>query len=243
MMKQPKSATSHKLSSLCRWIILLGCIKVALLVGLVFVPDGDDFSAETQNVQQGMGLVAVAASPFATNPAPAPLPAGAGTQGTALPVPPVKPSTSPFAQPQPEYTRPDEAVPPVAPPPAVSPLIPKDSAQRKQDELNRREQELLALQQQMQSRLDELKKIEGNVQTMIKEADNSQDARLRHLIDVYSNMKARQAAQVLTTLDERIAVRILGGMRGRQAGEILTFMDAGKAAKLSEALTRTQMPQ
>ena len=63
-----------------------------------------------------------------------------------------------------------------------------------------------------------------------------------HLIDVYSNMKAKQAASVLETLDERIAVKILAGMRGRQAGEILTYVNPQKAARLSESLTKMQMP-
>jgi flagellar motility protein MotE (MotC chaperone) len=50
------------------------------------------------------------------------------------------------------------------------------------------------------------------------------------------------AAQLLSTLDEKIAVKILAGMRGRQAGEILSFVPAEKAAKLSEALTKLQVP-
>ena len=55
-------------------------------------------------------------------------------------------------------------------------------------------------------------------------------------------MKAKQAGQVLETLDERTAVRILAGMRGRQAGEILNNITPEKAARLSEMLTRMQLP-
>ena len=57
-----------------------------------------------------------------------------------------------------------------------------------------------------------------------------------------SNMKARQAAEMLQTLDQRIAVRILAGMRGRQAGEILNFVRPEIAANLTAALTRMQLP-
>ncbi len=67
------------------------------------------------------------------------------------------------------------------------------------------------------------------------------DEKLRHLVDVYSNMKPKQAAEVLATLDERIAVKILAGMRGKQAGEVLSYMQAAPAAKLSELLSRTQI--
>lgn len=272
MTKQPQFVSKLRLSRLCRWILVLGTVKLCLLASLVLMPSEPESGA--------FGLMgntaARAASPFSTEPA-APAgqaPAQANTTGmrgalpsgltgatgatgangesgmtasTSVPVPPApriaSGQASPFAQNLPEYTRPDEAVPPAPPSPTITPMVPRDSAARKQEELNRREQELLALQQQMQSRLDELKKIEGNVQTMLKQADTSQDDKLRHLVDVYSNMKARQAAEVLTNLDERIAVKILTGMRGRQAGEILTYMNAEKAAKLSEALTRTQLPR
>ena len=121
--------------------------------------------------------------------------------------------------------------------------MPRDSAAGVQGELNRRERDMLALRQQMDSRLDELKKIEGNVQTMLQQADTTKNEKMRHLVDVISNMKAKAAAEVLTTMEERIAVSILTGMRGRQAGEILTYMRPDKAAKLSEALSRTQLPR
>jgi len=53
-------------------------------------------------------------------------------------------------------------------------------------------------------------------------------------------MKSKQAASVLETLDEHIAVKILAGMKGRQAGEILSFVSPKKAAKISEDLTKIQ---
>ena len=55
-------------------------------------------------------------------------------------------------------------------------------------------------------------------------------------------MNAKQAAKVLETLDNNIAVRILAGMRGRQAGEVLNNMEAKKAAGLTEMLTKLQLP-
>ena len=263
MMKQPRFASKLRLSRLCRWILALGVMKLALLTGMLLIPslDGRDGAD---------GFSAFAANPFSTTPdqpqtAPPPRPlevpafglvaeqavatAAPSTNvgnagGLNPPAPRINPSqTSPFAQPLPEYSRPDEATTAAPPPPSVKPIVPRDSASHKQEELDRRERELLALRQQMDSRLDELKKIEGNVQTMLQQADNTQNEKMRHLIDVYSNMKAKQAAEVLSTVDERIAVSILSGMRGRQAGEILTYMEAKKAAKLSEALTRTQLPR
>lgn len=136
---------------------------------------------------------------------------------------------------------PDKAAP--APAPTMTESQEREALQQRQEQLNRREQELKQLQDQLDTRLEELQTLEGKLQTMIKEADSLKDQKLRHLVDVYTNMKAKQAAEVLESLDERISVKILAGMRGRTAGEILTFVKAERAARLSEALTRMQLPQ
>lgn len=118
----------------------------------------------------------------------------------------------------------------------------REAMERRQAELARKEQDLLVLEKDLDERLMRLQELEVRIQAMLKEADEIKSAKYRHLVDVLSNMKAKQAASVLETLDEKIAVKVLSGMRGRQAGEILTFVNPGKAARLSEALARVQMP-
>lgn len=118
----------------------------------------------------------------------------------------------------------------------------REATQRRQAELARKEQDLLALEKDLDDRLMRLQELEMRIQAMLKEAEEVKSAKYRHLVDVLGNMKAKQAASVLETLDEKIAVKVLSGMRGRQAGEILTFVNPGKAARLSESLARVQMP-
>ena len=125
--------------------------------------------------------------------------------------------------------------------PAKAPLDHK-ALQKRQEELDRHEQSLRALEKDLDAKLTRLQELEARLGRMIEKADALKDKKLRHLVDVYSNMKAKQAAEVLQTLDEKIAVKILAGMRGRTAGEILTFVNAEKAARLSEALTKMQSP-
>ncbi len=135
-----------------------------------------------------------------------------------------------------------EATPPAAAPAPPQGNLSRDAMQRRQDELARKEQDLRALEKDLDDRLMRLQELEVRIQAMLKEAEEVKSAKYRHLVDVLSNMKAKQAASVLETLDEKIAVKVLTGMRGRQAGEILTFVDPKKAARLSEALARVQMP-
>jgi flagellar motility protein MotE (MotC chaperone) len=106
--------------------------------------------------------------------------------------------------------------------------------------LARKEAELRDLEAQVDEKLTRLRELEIQMQSLIDSAGSIQDEKMAHLIDVYSNMKPKQAAVVLQTLEEPIAVRILAGMSGRKAGEILSSVRADRAAELSAALTRLQ---
>ncbi len=106
--------------------------------------------------------------------------------------------------------------------------------------LDKREAELKTLEAELDGKLENLRALEVRMQKLIDSAGTIQDEKMAHLVDVYSNMKPKQAAQVLETLEESIAVRILAGMSGRKAGEILSSVRPDRAAFLSEALTRLQ---
>ena len=116
---------------------------------------------------------------------------------------------------------------------------PQDIGAREQA-LAKKEAELKVLETQVDEKLTKLRELEIRMQNLIDSAGSIQDEKMAHLIDVYSNMKPKQAAVVLQTLEEPIAVRILAGMSGRKAGEILSSVRADRAAALSAALTRLQ---
>lgn len=113
---------------------------------------------------------------------------------------------------------------------------------QKQDDLLRREQALNALEKELDAKLQRLTSLEHQIKGMLEQADVLKDNKVKHLIEVYSNMKAKQAADVLGTIEEEVAVKILAGMKGKQAGEILNFVEPQKAARLSVALTKMQTP-
>jgi len=128
------------------------------------------------------------------------------------------------------------------PVPSTRAFLSPDSPESKQQELTRREQDVLMLKQQMELRLQELQSAEKKVQGMLKEAHGVHDQKIKHLINSYTNMKPKQAALALESLDERLAVRILAGMNPKQAGEVLTYTNPQKVAKLTELLARMQLP-
>lgn len=113
--------------------------------------------------------------------------------------------------------------------------------QRKEEELNRRDRDLKQFEEELNGRLARLKTMEAQLKKMLDDAQAIREGKYKHLITVYTNMKPKQAAQVLESLDEATAVKILAGMQGRTAGEVVTYMDPKKAAALTEALTRFQV--
>lgn len=139
------------------------------------------------------------------------------------------------------YVRPDQRqTTAVIPAPRVESkgYVSPDAMIYKEKELNQKEEELLSLQEQMSSRMEELNQLESQLGSIVKEANSVEDEKYTHLIQTYTNMKPRKAAQALSTLDEKIAVRILNGMKAKQSGEIFSYMDPVQAARLSKAMTK-----
>lgn len=98
------------------------------------------------------------------------------------------------------------------PAPAVASALSAEDPGQKAQELARREQEMLVLKRQMEQRLQELHNAERKVQGMLDEAKDLEKEKVTGLTSMYMNMKPKQAAKAMETLDESIAVKILSSM-------------------------------
>lgn len=219
-MKSRPMAAKLRLSKIFRWLGVVVAIKLFILLALLFdLPStlfGQNAFLAISSPEQKEAIVSDSSGLGAVRTAQAAgLIGGDSTNSTAAP----------------ENKCPD----------TMDPLL-RETLERKQSELDAREQHLNEMEQNLNSRLADMQTLEARIQAMLKEAKGVRDEKLTHLVDVYVNMKPKQAAQVLETLDERTAVKILAGMKGRQAGEILTSVNPQKAAKLSEMLTKMQLP-
>ena len=114
------------------------------------------------------------------------------------------------------------------------------SLKRREDEVAAKERALIAMEKGLDAKLAELKRAEGSIRKLLDEADVLKDARIKRQVDTYVAMKPKQAAQVLSNMDQDLAVKILTGMKPKVAGEIMSFVKTDKAAKLTEAMTRVQ---
>ncbi len=130
---------------------------------------------------------------------------------------------------------------PNPPTPDLNAYVPPEDPNQAQQELARREQELLMLKKQTEQRLKELQAAEKKVKGMLNEAKTVEGGKVNALTNMYINMKPKQAAKALETMDENIAVKILSNMKPKQAGEILSYANPAKTAELTELLSRMQL--
>jgi flagellar motility protein MotE (MotC chaperone) len=78
---------------------------------------------------------------------------------------------------------------------------------------------------------------------LIEQQKALEDARITHLVKAYSGMRAENAAKLVNSLEDNVAVRILSAMSGRAAGQIMSFVLPDKAARLTKMLSEYNQPQ
>ena len=72
------------------------------------------------------------------------------------------------------------------------------------------------------------------ISNMLQERSTQDAEKVETLVQVYSNMKPSNAAKVLESLDEDLAVEIIGRMKKKNAAEVLNLMKPEKAQVFSE---------
>lgn len=262
MTKQRRSVISLRPSKVCRLLLLVFALKLTVLGLLIFEPVMPDSVTSLPGVSllfqntdgSGRGMAVAATGAGASPSLEAVLPDVGMERGSpGAPSPSVAPGaapavTAPLGGDAPAENR---ALPAIAlgrdekasgQANATARIDTLDSLTRRQEDLARKEQELRVLETELSDKLEKMRILENRLAVMIRDAEETKSTKFRHLVDVLANMKSRQAAAVLETLDPKIAVRVLSGMRGRQAGEILTFVRPEIAAKLAEDLARMQLP-
>lgn len=110
----------------------------------------------------------------------------------------------------------------------------KEQLDAREAELGRLETELAAQKEELEKKLKSMDETRSGISTMLQERTTQDAAKVDTLVQMYSNMKASQAAKVLESLDEDLAVEIIGRMKKKNAAEVLNLMKPEKAQVFSE---------
>lgn len=110
----------------------------------------------------------------------------------------------------------------------------KKQLDAREEELNRLESELQTQKVELDKRLKDLEDMRSKISMMLEQRVKADDQKVDTLVQMYSNMKAPQAAKVFETMDEDLAIEILGRMKKKNAADIMNLLPAEKAQTLSE---------
>lgn len=110
----------------------------------------------------------------------------------------------------------------------------KKELDAREEELNRLEAEMTKQKEELQKKIADLEKMRSSISNILEERVKTDDQKIETLVQFYSNMKPPQAAKVFETIDEDLAVQILGRMKKKNAAEILNLMKAEKAQMFTE---------
>lgn len=110
----------------------------------------------------------------------------------------------------------------------------KKELDAREEELNRMESELVVQKEELDKRLKELESMRAKISGILEERVKVDSEKVDTLVQMYSNMKAPQAAKVFETMDEDLAVEILGRMKKKNAADIMNLLKPEKAQVLSE---------
>lgn len=129
------------------------------------------------------------------------------------------------------------------------PSVPEDLShfeklRERKEELDLREKELAELEEELQrqkveldKRIVQLEEMRNQIAQVLKERVEVDQEKVTKLVDLYSNMKPKQAADVLANINEDLAVEVLAKMKKKNAAEIMNLLPADKAKVLSEKYT------
>lgn len=113
----------------------------------------------------------------------------------------------------------------------------KEQLDLREAELNQLEEELQRQKAEIEQRIGELSQIRKDIATTLEDRVQADEGKVKKLVDLYSTMKPKQAADVIATIELDLAVQVLANMKKKSAADIMNVLPAEKAKELSERLT------
>ena len=107
-------------------------------------------------------------------------------------------------------------------------------------DLNKLEDELQKQKLELDGKIKQLEGMRAEISKTLKTRVAVDQEKVEKLVQFYSTMKPPQAAKVIESLNEDLAVEVIDKMKKKNAAEIMNALDPKKARRLSELLTGYQ---
>jgi flagellar motility protein MotE (MotC chaperone) len=102
--------------------------------------------------------------------------------------------------------------------------------------LAEREAELLAKEKALKDEMEKLQLIREEIGLVDAARRKENEERVAKLVETFELMSAKSAAQMLSSLDETLAVSTIGRMSTQKLAKILNVMETGRSSRLAESL-------
>ena len=112
----------------------------------------------------------------------------------------------------------------------------REALDAKQKDLDLRENLVKAAEARIDKKIAEMKELQSNIEAMLKQVDRQDEEKLKSLVKIYENMKPKDAANILSTLELPVQLGVLGHMKEAKVAPILSAMDLQQAKLVTDAM-------
>lgn len=122
---------------------------------------------------------------------------------------------------------------------------------KRRDELDKREAAIVtkeallkAAEQELDRKYQELSQLRTELQGLLKQQEDEENARIGSLVKVYEGMKPQDAARIFDTLDIDVLIAVMSKMSERKLSPVLASMNAERAKTITMMLAeQKQLPE
>ncbi len=119
----------------------------------------------------------------------------------------------------------------------------RSALEERERELATRERLIEAVERRTEERIEELRSLQAQIEDLLIQRDEDEEAQMASLVGVYETMRAKDAARIFERLDTEILVDVTSRMREARIAPILAEMDPAAAQDLTVLLaTRLDIP-
>ena len=115
--------------------------------------------------------------------------------------------------------------------------------QKEGDQLKVEQMELKTLKQEVDKKLVQMQSLRQELSRLLNRKEAEEGKRVTELSKIYEKMSSLKAADLIKSLDQKLAIELLAAMNKKNAGKILDNLDRKTATKLSTGFTEFSVDQ
>jgi len=120
----------------------------------------------------------------------------------------------------------------------------RDQLDKRAAELDEREALAVVTEKRVDQKIKEMETLKAQLEKLVGQAGEAQQAQLENLVKVYEIMKPKEAAQIFERLEMPVLLGVVQKMKAARTAAIMAEMAPEKAKEVTIALTKQdQLPQ